>query len=63
MKKVLAVFLVALLAFCTFSCGKKGICNACGKEARLKEVSYQGETGHFCSDCYEEVKEIIRSNW
>ena len=39
MKKVLAVFLVALLAFCTFSCGKKGICVWCDKETRVKEVT------------------------
>lgn len=63
MKKVLAVFLVALLAFCTFSCGKKGICNGCGQEERLKDATYDGETLQLCSDCYEEVKEIIRSNW
>ena len=53
MKKVLAVFLVALLAFCTFSCGKKGICNGCGQEERLKDVTYEGETGQLCSVCYD----------
>ena len=62
MKKVLAVFLVALLAFCTFSCGKKGICNMCGEEARLKEVNYLSETGYFCSVCYDEVKANLKAN-
>ena len=63
MKKVLAVFLVALLAFCTFSCGKKGICNGCGEEARLKDVTYRGETAPLCSDCYDEFKEMVRGEY
>ena len=59
MKKVLAVFLVALLAFCTFSCGKKGICVWCDKETRVKEVTYDGETGQLCSVCYDIFLETI----
>ena len=62
MKKVLAVFLVALLAFCTFSCGKKGICDVCNNETRIKEVTYQGVTGQLCSDCYEAFKKSLRDN-
>ena len=63
MKKTIALILavVTLLAVCVFmvSCGKTGECDMCQQTAKLTEITYDGETGWYCSDCAELVEGLI----
>jgi hypothetical protein len=57
MKKFIAILLVVLLAFAFVSCGK-GECDLCGQTASLKKLTYDGESGKFCKDCYDFAKSM-----
>lgn len=54
MKKIIAILLVVLLAFAFVSC--KGECELCGQTASLKKLTYEGESGKLCEDCYSLAK-------
>lgn len=56
MKKIIAILLVVLLAFAFVSC--KGECELCGQTASLKKLTYEGESGKYCKDCYDFAKSI-----
>ena len=56
MKKIIAILLVVLLAFAFVSC--KGECELCGQTASLKKLTYEGESGKYCKDCYDFAKSM-----
>ena len=62
MKKIIALVLVAVFAVMALvACGgETGTCDACGKEdVKVKGLSYQGEEGKFCDDCYDTMKAAL----
>ena len=50
MKKIIAILCAFVIMFAFAACGKKE-CEVCGKEAKTKKYTYQGESAYLCKDC------------
>jgi hypothetical protein len=51
---VLAVLMVLTASLSLVSC-KKGECDLCGEEARLKKAEVLGKECHICGECAENL--------
>lgn len=63
MKRFVVLLLALSMIFALVACGggtKTTNCELCGKEAKCKSITYEGETGWFCSDCYDLANATIK---
>lgn len=61
-KRVLALTLAVVATLALTACGdtKTGTCDLCGKEdVKVKSLSYDGEKGWFCDDCYDTAESLV----
>lgn len=61
MKRFVVLLLALVMVFSLVGCGggKTATCELCGKETKCKSLTFQGETGWFCNDCYDTAKALV----
>ena len=67
MKKLLAIALVLVMCLALVACGGedtvKGKCDACGDEADLHTVEFNGDKYKVCKDCKKEIDGGFEGNY
>lgn len=61
MKKIIAMVLVTLMFGAIFTgCGKEKVCDFCEETYKGKShsITYMGQKGDVCPECYEGYKEL-----
>lgn len=59
-KKIMAIFTVALIIMTLVSCDKKGTCEICKtKNVVVKALSNNGEEALLCDNCYNRANSLL----